>query len=72
VKTFSPRTFWLIGFLLVLTGVILPFLMVLHLIPSTFFINFFSFGATILGSFMGIIGTALNIKARHKREKGQQ
>lgn len=56
----------LIGFLLALTGVILPFLMVIHLIPSTFFLNFFSYGASLTGVFLGIIGASLYVRGSRK------
>jgi len=54
----SPLGLIIVGFLLALTGVVLPFLMVIHLIPSTFFLNFFSYGASLVGVFLGIIGAA--------------
>jgi len=55
-----------IGFLLSLTGVSLPFLMVLHVLPSTFFLNFFSFGASMLGVFLGLVGASFYVR-RHRK-----
>jgi hypothetical protein len=55
-----------IGFLLSLTGVILPFLMVLHILPSTFFLNFFSFGASMLGVFLGLVGASYYVRRNRK------
>ena len=55
-----------IGFLLSLTGVILPFLIVLHILPSTFFLNFFSFGASMLGVFLGLVGASYYVKRNRK------
>jgi hypothetical protein len=54
------RSTWLIliGFLLVLAGAVLPWMMVLHVLESTFFLNFVSFTATVLGLFLGIIGVS--------------
>lgn len=54
------RSTWLllIGFVLVLMGAVLPWLMVLHILPSTFFLNFASFTASVAGLFLGIIGMA--------------
>jgi hypothetical protein len=46
----------LIGFVLMLAGVVFPLLMVLQVLPSTFLLNFFSYGASVSGLFMGIIG----------------
>ena len=54
----SPLGLIFVGFLLSLTGVILPFLMVIHLIPSTFFLNFFSYGVSLTGLFLGVIGAS--------------
>ena len=56
----------MLGFVLVLAGAVLPFLMVIHVLESTFFLNFFSVGAQVVGSFMGIIGAAYYVRAnRH-------
>ena len=40
-------------------GVVLPFLMVLHIIESTYFLNFLSYIAQTLGFILGFIGIAL-------------
>lgn len=56
----------LIGFLLVLGGVVLPFLMVIQLLPSTFFLNFFSYGISVLGLFLGVIGASLYVRGSRK------
>ncbi|MDX1614741.1 MAG: hypothetical protein R3300_10565 [Candidatus Promineifilaceae bacterium] len=47
-----------IGFILVLIGAVLPFLIVLRFVPSTFFLNFLAYGASIVGIFLGVIGVA--------------
>jgi len=57
----------LIGFVLVVVGVVLPFLMVMHILESTFFLNFFSYGASLVGLFLGIIGSASYV--HEKRQK---
>lgn len=49
----------IIGTLLMLAGVIFPFLMVTKVLESTFFLNFFSYIASVLGMLIGIIGFAL-------------
>jgi hypothetical protein len=62
----SPKAILIIGFVLVLVGAVLPFLMVIHILESTFFLNFFAFGAQVVGLFMGIIGAAFYVRAnRH-------
>ncbi len=55
----SPKALLGIGFVLLVIGFVLPFLMMLDVIPSSFFLNFFSFGASTLGLFLGIIGIAI-------------
>ncbi len=56
----------LIGFLLSVLGVALPFLMVIQVVPSTFFLNFFSFTASLGGLLLGIIGAALYVRQHRK------
>jgi len=66
----SSRAIILIGFILVLLGFLLPFLMVMKVLESTFFLNFFSFIASLLGLFLGIMGAAqMTVEARRSRNK---
>ncbi len=55
----DPKALLAIGLVLMIIGWILPFLMMLDVIPSSFFLNFFSFAASTLGLFLGIIGIAI-------------
>lgn len=54
----------IIGGLLAVMGVILPLLMVIKVLPSTFFLAFFSHGASVTGVFLGIIGAAMLVRNR--------
>lgn len=54
----------IIGGLLAVTGVVLPFLMVIKVLPSTFFLAFLSHGASVTGVFLGIIGVAWSVQNR--------
>ncbi|MBV6450064.1 MAG: hypothetical protein MHPDNHAH_00784 [Anaerolineales bacterium] len=47
------------GVFLMLLGIVLPFLMVVHLLESTFLLNFFSWGASVTGLSLGTIGFTL-------------
>ena len=60
----SPRLLFSLGLILMLLGIILPFLMVIHVLESTFFLNFFSWGASVAGLSFGTIGFAM-----YSREK---
>ncbi|MBI1793086.1 MAG: hypothetical protein HYR70_02720 [Chloroflexi bacterium] len=62
----SPIQLILVGFILSLLGVALPFLMVIRIIPSTFFLNFFSYISSFIGLLLGTIGAASYIKERRK------
>lgn len=64
---YSPRKLIGIGFLLVLAGFILPFLMVMRLIQPTLLLSFLSHGMSVAGLFMGFVGAAMYVgKQRSK------
>jgi hypothetical protein len=58
----SPRFLLSLGLLLMLLGVILPFSMVIKALESTFFLNFFSWGVSVAGLSLGMIGFAMYAK----------
>lgn len=62
----SPRFLLGLGLVLMFLGIILPFLMVIKVLESTFFLNFFSWGASVAGLSFGTIGFAL-----WSRDKGR-
>lgn len=64
----SPRQLIVIGFLLVLLGVVLAFAMVLRIIPPSFIVSFISYGASLSGLFLGLIGVARSDAAKRPRE----
>jgi hypothetical protein len=59
-----PEYFFILGFILVVIGVALPFMMVIQVIESTFFLNFFAFTASLVGMFLGVIGVAYYVRNR--------
>jgi hypothetical protein len=63
----SPSKMLLIGLALMILGIVLPFLMVVHVLESTFFLNFFSYAASLLGLFLGIIGSASYVAQQRKK-----
>lgn len=58
----------LIGFFLVLAGAVLPFLIVMGFLDSTFFLNFLAFTASTVGIFLGVIGVAINVGEERRRD----
>jgi membrane associated rhomboid family serine protease len=65
--------FWqtmLIGAILVIVGALIPWLMVLGVIPSSFLLGFVSIGASVVGVILGFIGSAFYVYSKRKeREK---
>jgi hypothetical protein len=65
----DPKHYILIGLILLLLGVILPILMIMHILESTYFLNFFAYACQIVGLTIGIIGIAYrSAKNRNKRQ----
>jgi hypothetical protein len=65
-----PGRLMAIAICMMIFGVVMPFLIVLHVVASTFFMNFLSFLASTLGFFLGMISfSALRIKSRHNKDK---
>ena len=62
----SPWKLILLGLLLSLVGVVLPLLIVIHIVPSTLFLNFFSFTASMGGLILGITGASLYVRQHRK------
>ncbi|HEX6036326.1 MAG TPA: hypothetical protein VFY83_17940 [Anaerolineales bacterium] len=60
----SPRFLLSLGVFLMLLGIVLPFLMVVRVLESTFFLNFFSWGASVAGLAFGTIGFAVWSRGR--------
>ena len=60
----SPRLLLILGVLLMLLGILLPFLMLINALESTFFLNFLSWGASVAGLAFGTIGFAMYSKDR--------
>lgn len=55
---------------LMLFGCIMPFLMSIRVVQSTFFLNFVSFGASVLGLFLGLAGIAgMRVEQKHRADQ---
>jgi len=55
----SPRFLLNLGLVLLLMGWLIPFLIILYVIPSTLFLNFLGWGLSISSLFLGFIGAAM-------------
>jgi len=62
----KPRTLLFIALGLLLFGWVMPFLMVIHVVESTFFMNFLSWGASVGGLYLGVIAVAGLVRRRNK------
>jgi hypothetical protein len=58
----SPRFLLGFGVFLMLLGILLPFLMLIQVLESTFFLNFLAWGASVAGLAFGTIGFAMYSK----------
>lgn len=58
-----------LGFVMVLTGAVMPFLIVMRVLPSTFLLNFFAYGISTVGIFLGVIGVAIHVGKERKKSK---
>lgn len=60
----SPRLMLGLGLFLMVLGIVLPFMIVIKLLESTFFLNFFSWGASVAGLALGMVGFAMYSRNR--------
>jgi len=58
----SPRFLLILGVILLLLGWIIPLLIIMRVIPSTFLLNFLSWGMSVAGLFLGFIGGAMWVR----------
>jgi hypothetical protein len=59
-----PLKLIIIGFVLLVIGFLLPFLIILQVLESTFFLNFAAYLSSVSGLFLGVIGVAMYMKKR--------
>jgi hypothetical protein len=69
MKTVRGEVLVAIGFVMVLLGAILPFLIVMQIIPSTLFLNFFSYIVSVAGLFLGVTGLAFVVRYQKVKRK---
>lgn len=66
MRGMPPWKIMAIGFVLVLFGFVAPFLMVMRVLEPSLLLSFLSYGASIAGMFLGLIGAALYVRT-HRR-----
>ena len=72
---FSSKQLISVGVVLLITGVVLPLLIVIKAIPSTYLLNFLSYACSLVGMVLGFLGLFSEVKIRRdrlKREKNEQ
>jgi len=67
MKPLSGRSILIIGAFLVVTGFILPLLMVIHVVESNIVLDLISFVASTSGVFLGLIGVAMYVEDERRR-----
>lgn len=60
----SPRGMIVLGAVLVVAGFIVPLLMVIGAVRSTFLLAFLTYAASLGGLILGLIGAALYVRER--------
>jgi membrane associated rhomboid family serine protease len=64
----SPGRMIILAFVLVLLGFVVPFLMMIRFIESSFLLGFLSYGASVVGLFLGLIGAVWYTRMKRPRE----
>lgn len=59
MRDINPFALLGVGFLLLILGVVLPALMVIEIVESTFFLNIVAYSASLLGMVIGFIGSVM-------------
>ena len=65
----NPALLMLLGFVLLMIGVCVPFVMTLRLIEPTLFLGFVSYLSSVGGLVIGIAGAAQYTRAERQRRK---
>jgi hypothetical protein len=63
-----PTLLLVVAALLMILGVVLPLLMVMKVLESTFFLNFLSYGSSTLGLLLGVVSVAASRLKQKKKD----
>jgi len=65
----QPWKMILVGGAMMIVSIILPFLMVMQILRSTFFLNFLAYGLSVAGILIGFVGMVNLVKIRRAKDK---
>ena len=68
----DPKTLIWVGGIAVLLGCVLPFLMVLKYVPSTYFLNFLAYVFQLVGMTTSTVGAFSIVKRRQDLKKAEK
>jgi hypothetical protein len=60
----NPRFLLTLGLIFMLMGIALPYLMIIHVLTSTFFLNFLTWGISVTGLALGTVGFGMSVRLR--------
>ncbi len=69
MRDWDPRAMIALGFVFVLLGAVLPFLIVMQILKSTLFLNFFSYAVSFTGLMLGVIGAAFYVRQTKNKNR---
>lgn len=64
----KPLHMLVLSGILQVTGCAIPFLILIHKLESTFFLNFLAWGLMVTGMFIGVIGLASYSRLQYKKK----
>ncbi|MBI5653363.1 MAG: hypothetical protein HZC40_23395 [Chloroflexi bacterium] len=60
----GPANLMILGFILLVIGFILPFVMVLRIVEPTIALNFIAYISSVMGLAIGLLGIASHVQSR--------
>lgn len=65
----TAKQLLVVGFLLVLLGFVLAFIMAIHIVKPSFLLAFISYIGSLSGTLLGVIGSILYVREYRKRNE---
>ena len=67
MKKFEINWYFILGVVLLVAGMVIPLLIVIKVLESTFLLNFLSFFASVAGMVIGFIAIGMYIQGNRRR-----